>query len=71
MALRFDVSGIHEGTMAEISYGYPFNVGRWMITPEVKVQWASEEVHQYYFGVTCAGCHSGPSLVHTGLRHEL
>ena len=52
LSFAYDISSTHDGYMTELSYGYPFRWGGWMIEPEVGVEWHSKEVNQYYYGVS-------------------
>ena len=50
-SLAADLSGTHDGYLAGFSYGYPLQLGRWQIEPEVGVKWHSAKVNRYYYGV--------------------
>lgn len=52
VGLSADVSSTHDGYKAELSYGYPFMLGDWRISPEINIVWQSKEVNQYYYGVS-------------------
>lgn len=52
MSLGADISSTHDGYKAELSYSYPFELGRWMIEPSVSAEWVSKEENQYYYGVS-------------------
>ena len=54
LSLAADVSGTHDGYLAGFSYGYPLELGRWQIEPEVGVKWHSAKVNHYYYGVSAA-----------------
>mgnify|MGYP000004305301 FL=1 len=47
-----DISGGHEGHVAELSYSYSFTSGSWTAYPEIGVLWMSHEVSDYYYGVS-------------------
>jgi len=47
-----DISSNHEGEYVEFSYGYPIRAGKWSIGPTIGALWFSEEISQYYVGVT-------------------
>ncbi len=34
-----------------LSYGYPLEVDRWQIEPEIGIEWNSAEVNRHYYGV--------------------
>lgn len=57
-----DASGTHDGYKASISYGVPFMAGPVMITPSVSVQWVSEEINDFYYGVTAEDVKEGRPL---------
>lgn len=59
LSLGADVSGEHDGYKASVSYGLPFMMGPVMVTPSVSVEWVSEEVNDFYYGVTAADAKVG------------
>lgn len=52
LSLAADLGGEHKGYKAKLSYGYGFMVGPLMVQPEIAVEWVSEEVNNYYYGVS-------------------
>jgi len=52
LSAGYDVSGTHDGSKFALSYTYPFMAGGWRISPELSFEWASEEISQYYYGVS-------------------
>ena len=68
-----DISGSHDGYKAELAYGYPFRLGRWMIQPQATVEWVSEEINQYYYGVTGLDAKAGRPVYSAGdgINYEL
>jgi len=53
-SVKADVSNSHDGFKSQLSYSYPFFVSGWRVSPELSVEWASEEINQYYYGVSAA-----------------
>lgn len=51
LTLASDISDTHGGDIAELSYVYPLEFGRWLVEPEVSIAWNSSKVFQYYYGV--------------------
>lgn len=51
LTLASDISDKHGGDIAELSYIYPLEFGRWLVEPEVSFAWNSSKVFQYYYGV--------------------
>lgn len=47
-----DISGTHDGTALSVNYAYPVVYKRWRIRPQVGVHYFSDEISQYYYGVT-------------------
>ncbi|MEJ2515310.1 MAG: MipA/OmpV family protein [Gammaproteobacteria bacterium] len=47
-----DTLGRHDGQTAELNYRFPFDLGRWSITPWASWEWQSSALTRYYFGVT-------------------
>ena len=54
-----DISGSHDGYTAELAYSHPFEAGGWRIEPGIGVEWLSEEVTDYYYGVSAAHARAG------------
>ncbi|GAA6152273.1 MipA/OmpV family protein [Pseudoteredinibacter isoporae] len=46
-----DISGAHDGYTAELAYAFPISLGPVRVQPGIGVQWVSEEVNQYFYGV--------------------
>ena len=63
-AVLTDVSNTHNGSYANLSYGRIFGSLKegWTITPEVGVNWISDNYANYYFGV------SEEEQVRTGIK---
>lgn len=51
LALASDISDKHEGYIVELSYGNSFELGHWIIEPEMGITWHSSNVMRYYYGV--------------------
>lgn len=51
LSLASDVSGTHDGTSAELEYSFEIPMAGWMIEPSIGLQWQSEEINQYFYGV--------------------
>lgn len=51
LTLASDISDSHGGDIAELSYLYPLEFGRWLVEPEVSIAWNSSKVFRYYYGV--------------------
>ncbi len=51
-SLGRDISGAHDGYKVNVSYSYAVPLGGWMIEPQLSVEWVSEEINQYFYGVT-------------------
>lgn len=66
ISVAADVSGSHDGYKLSASYGYPIMLGRFMVTPKVSVEWVSEEINQFYYGVTSADVKQGRALYTPG-----
>ncbi|MEM8497024.1 MAG: MipA/OmpV family protein [Pseudomonadota bacterium] len=49
--LLADVSGVHNGYEAWLSYSTDWVYGRWHISPSVTVNWKSQQQNDYYYGV--------------------
>ena len=47
-----DASGTHDGYELSASYGYPRQIGRWLIEPALGLQLQSSDLADYYHGVT-------------------
>ena len=62
VSLGADISGTHDGYLAEFSYGYPIEVGGWQIEPEIGVEWHSAEVNRHYYGVNTGNVRPTHSL---------
>lgn len=62
LTLGADASGTYDGYVAEIEYGYPMELGSWRIEPSIGVEWVSEEVNQYYYGVEQKHVRAGRGL---------
>lgn len=62
LSVAADVSGTHDGYKLSASYGYPMMLGRLMVTPKVSVEWVSEEINQYFYGVTSEDVKQGRPL---------
>lgn len=62
ISLGADVSGTHDGYKASLSYGLPFMLGPVMVTPGVSVEWVSEEINDFYYGVTAVDVKEGRPL---------
>ena len=45
-------SGTHDGYELSASYGYPRQIGRWLIEPALGLQLQSSDLADYYHGVT-------------------
>ncbi|MBB6522662.1 MipA/OmpV family protein [Pseudoteredinibacter isoporae] len=50
-SMAADISNSHDGYTAELEYGYPIEIGSWMIEPSIGVKWSSDKVNQYFYGV--------------------
>ncbi len=72
-SLSADVSGAHDGYEAKLSYSYPFRLGRWMMSPEISVNWMSEEVNTFYYGVSEADATAARPMyeAESGINYEL
>lgn len=57
-----DISGSHDGYKLSASYGYPMILGKFMVTPKLSVEWVSEEINQFYYGVTGEDVKQGRAL---------
>ncbi len=47
-----DATGTHEGYELTTSYSYPRQIGRWLLEPSLGLQLQSENLANYYHGVT-------------------
>lgn len=50
--LLTDISGRSDGIIADMAYGYPFQLGRFHLKPQVGVAWQNRKYNDYYFGVS-------------------
>lgn len=46
-----DASNTHEGYELSAGYSYPLQSGRWLLEPQLGVQWQSADLVDYYHGV--------------------
>lgn len=60
--LAKDISNKHDGYRVVMAYGYPFHLGQWMVEPTIEIEWLSEEINQYFYGVTEAYVKPGRAL---------
>ena len=51
LPLASDISDKHNGYIVELSYGNSFELGRWIIEPDMGITWHSSNVMRYYYGV--------------------
>ncbi len=56
--LLADVSGVHNGYEAWLSYSTDWIRGRWHISPSVSVNWKSQKQNNYYYGVRASEAQS-------------
>jgi outer membrane protein len=54
-----DASGSHDGYELSASYGYPRQIGRWLIEPVFGLQLQSNDLADYYHGVMDSEARSG------------
>lgn len=47
-----DVQNRHGGDIAELTYRYRWDFGRWMVSPYVTMRWQDNDVTAYYYGVS-------------------
>ena len=73
LSLAADISSTHDGFLAGFSYGYPLELGRWQIEPEVGVEWHSAKVNRHYYGVGAADALPSRPLYEpdAGMNYEL
>lgn len=64
--LLADVSGVHNGYEAWLSYSTDWLSGRWHISPSVSVNWKSQQQNDYYYGVRSSEAQSGVSVYRAG-----
>lgn len=57
--LLADVSGVHNGYEAWLSYSTDWVRGRWHISPSVSVNWKSRQQNDYYYGVRADEAQNG------------
>ncbi len=62
LTLASDISGKHDGYRVGLAYAYTFNLGRWMIQPAIELEWHSEEVNQYFYGVSKVDARAGRAV---------
>ncbi|WP_434031608.1 MipA/OmpV family protein [[Pseudomonas] boreopolis] len=48
--LLADATGTSGGYQASIAYGYPIQLGKMRVTPNVGVKWLSDDLANYYYG---------------------
>jgi len=61
-----DVSGVHNGYEAWLSYGTDWIRGRLRISPAVSVHWKSQKQNDYYYGVRASEAQNGLSSYQAG-----
>lgn len=73
LSLAADIGATHDGYIAELSYGYPFEIGRWQVEPEIGVEWHSAEVNRQNYGVGAADVRPARPLYEpdAGMSYEL
>lgn len=49
-----DALGVHDGYEISASYQYPLQFERWTIVPSIAANWPSDELVEYFYGVTLA-----------------
>ncbi|TQV88032.1 MipA/OmpV family protein [Aliikangiella coralliicola] len=52
LSLSKDISDNHDGSSASLSYSYVVELGNWEVIPSVGANWFSEDVSNYYYGVS-------------------
>ena len=62
LSFAADVSGRHDGYLAGLFFGQPFEVGRLEVEPRVGIKWQSAKVIRYYYGVGAADVQSDRPL---------
>jgi len=50
-AFHHDVSGVHDGYEVFVNYGYGFRKQRWFFEPSIGLNWKSEKLNNYFWGV--------------------
>lgn len=48
--LLADATGTSEGQEVSLQYGYPIEIGRGQLTPNIGVTWQSKDMANYYYG---------------------
>ena len=73
LSLAADMSGTHDGYLAGLAYGYPLEMGRLQIEPEIGVEWHSAEVNRHHYGVNGADVRPSRPLYEpdAGVNYEL
>ncbi|MFK7730231.1 MAG: MipA/OmpV family protein [Pseudomonadales bacterium] len=56
-----DVSGVHNGYEAWLSYSADWISGRWHFSPSLSVNWKSKKQNDYYYGVRASEAQNGLS----------
>lgn len=59
--LLADISGVHNGYEAWVSYSTDWIRGRWYVSPSVSVNWKSRKQNDYYYGVRASEARNGLS----------
>lgn len=59
--LLADISGVHNGYEAWLSYSTDWVRGRWHISPSISVNWKSRQQNDYYYGVRASEAQNGLS----------